>query len=464
MGSKSRYSKSRTRKRKYLGKKCDENGASSIEDKASSENGINDGGNTEVNKSASGKKLNISSTESVCLTSIAAECNFIMNSDLFISLLLMVGRCPDCVGPIDITHLISEKMGFAQFFRISCTVCTWCIKLSSSKECSKPQPTSGRKGYEINKRTVLAFRENGQGYSGITTFCSCMSMPPPMAKCTFEDINCQIHNAYVETAQVSMKRAAAQVHSAGPLDSSNVVDAQVSGDGAWQKRGYSSLNGVVTLISAGKCVDTEVLSKKCKECEVWEHQKGTSNYDDWLQTHNCAINHTGSAGSMEVVGMKRMFERSVRLYHLRYTKFIGDGDTKSFNAVCKMNPYPDHVITKLECIGHVQKHVGARLRKLKSDFKGKKLSDGKGIGGGKGRLTEKVMNTLQNHYGMAIRQNLNNIYNNNIYKTDVARVKECDQKSSEPVKKRRKKLRAIRKGFNDRNELDEGETYASGAF
>ena len=41
---------------------------------------------------------------------------------------------------------------------------------------------------------------------------------------------------------------------------------------------------------------------------------------------------------------------------------------------------------------------------------GKKLSDGKETGRGKGRLTDKVTNTIQNHYGMAIRQNTNNIY------------------------------------------------------
>ena len=52
----------------------------------------------------------------------------------------------------------------------------------------------------------------------------------------------------------------------------------------------------------------------------------------------------------------------------------------------------------------------ARLRNVKSQYKGKKLSDSKGIGGGKGRLANKVMNTLQNHYGMAIRQNTHNLY------------------------------------------------------
>ena len=33
-------------------------------------------------------------------------------------------------------------------------------------------------------------------------------------------------------------------------------NAEVSSDGAWQKRVDSSLNGVVTLISDGKCIDT----------------------------------------------------------------------------------------------------------------------------------------------------------------------------------------------------------------
>ena len=42
-------------------------------------------------------------------------------------------------------------------------------------------------------------------------------------------------------------------------------------------------------------------------------------------------------------------------------------------------------------------------------MKGKKLSDKKGISG-KGRLTDKVINTLQNYYGMSIRQNKGNLY------------------------------------------------------
>ena len=59
---------------------------------------------------------------------------------------------------------------------------------------------------------------------------------------------------------------------------------------------------------------------------------------------------------------------------------------------------------KSECVVHVQKRLGTRLQKVRNDYKGKKLADGKSISG-KGRLTDKLMNKMQNCYGVAIRQN-----------------------------------------------------------
>ena len=50
------------------------------------------------------------------------------------------------------------------------------------------------------------------------------------------------------------------------------------------------------------------------------------------------------------------------------------------------------------------KRLGTGLRKYKNDIKGKTLSDDKGVGG-KGRLTDKVIDKMQNYYGKAIREN-----------------------------------------------------------
>ena len=133
-------------------------------------------------------------------------------------------------------------------------------------------------------------------------------------------------------------------------------------------------------------------------------------YTDWKSEHSCSINHEGKCmGNMEVNGLKRMFSRSIRLNKLRYNFYIGVEMvivSVSMKYITKLNPYPRYKIEKGECIGHVQKRVGTRLRSIKKDYKNKILLDGKGIGGGKGRLTDKVINTLQNHYGMAIDKTL----------------------------------------------------------
>ncbi|GFX86228.1 uncharacterized protein TNCV_2561101 [Trichonephila clavipes] len=43
----------------------------------------------------------------------------------------------------------------------------------------------------------------------------------------------------------------------------------------------------------------------------------------------------------------------------------GDSETKTFNALSENKPYSDdHLIQKIECVGHVQKRMGTRLRKL----------------------------------------------------------------------------------------------------
>ena len=51
----------------------------------------------------------------------------------------------------------------------------------------------------------------------------------------------------------------------------------------------------------------------------------------------------------------------------------------------------------------MQKRLGTRLRKLRNEKKHEMLSDGK-KSSGKGRLADKIINKMENYYGMAIRQ------------------------------------------------------------
>ena len=180
-------------------------------------------------------------------------------------------------------------------------------------------------------------------------------------------------------------------------------------------RGHSSNIGVSTVIGlkTGKVMDTGARSKLCKSCEYWEKQdQASERYQQWEACHRkkkkCTLNLKGPSGSMEGEIAKEAFSRSVELYNLRYASFIGDGDTNSFKKVFDSKPYGDVTVQKLECVGHVQKRMGKRLRDLKKNAKGRTLADGKSVGG-RGRLTDMEIKKIQAYYGNAIRGSTNNL-------------------------------------------------------
>ena len=101
---------------------------------------------------------------------------------------------------------------------------------------------------------------------------------------------------------------------------------------------------------------------------------------------------------MEQVGAIKMFELSVETRALLYTSFYGDGDSKSFLAVKDIYG-AEKPVSKFECIGHYRKRIGNRLRKLRKEMKL----------GGKGRLTTTKIDTLQNYFDIALRQNVGDL-------------------------------------------------------
>ncbi|GFW36112.1 uncharacterized protein LOC100901629 [Trichonephila clavipes] len=121
---------------------------------------------------------------------------------------------------------------------------------------------------------------------------------------------------------------------------------------------------MATSAYTGNVLDASILSRFCK-CPNKMHNE------------NCKANHFGNSGSMEVSGAIEIFQRSESLHGLRYTKFLGDGDSRAYKVANEMQPYGDTGIEKLECVGYVEKWMGTRLRALKLKVKGKKLSDKK---------------------------------------------------------------------------------------
>ncbi|GFT10810.1 uncharacterized protein NPIL_286881 [Nephila pilipes] len=125
----------------------------------------------------------------------------------------------------------------------------------------------------------------GKGAESAVMFCGIMNLPPPPTK--FTKFNNILLQAARETCEESMAEA---VHEAVG-ENEGGRDIAVAVDGSWQKRGFSSKNGVVTVTSVdtGKVIDVEILSKHCICPNKTKH----------LQ--NCKRNFVGYSGKMETL-------------------------------------------------------------------------------------------------------------------------------------------------------------------
>ncbi|CAF3743310.1 unnamed protein product [Rotaria sp. Silwood1] len=102
-------------------------------------------------------------------------------------------------------------------------------------------------------------------------------------------------------------------------------DLVVSGDGSWQKRGFSNHNGVAAVISSSdvpKVLDIERLSKRCTVCDGAKsiQQSDPVKFEHVMSIHQCQLNYKGSSGAMEMDGIHRLFCRSIDRYNVRYSK------------------------------------------------------------------------------------------------------------------------------------------------
>ena len=348
-----------------------------------------------VAKNQQKKVLNVTSTASdtdiSCASSRKLDASHVeaeISSDYFVIINLSIIKditsqtlCQKCCSPISITDIVDSRMGLCHLLELKCTKCTYIETFHSSYK-SKPSQipsetiTHLKKNivaapYEINLRSVIAFREVGAGHAAMKVFTSGMNLFC-LSQNGYKKINKTTTLAYRVVAEKSMQKAAAEAKAIN--DCPGIKRSRVSIDGSWQKRGHSSLNDVVTAISGDKCVDVEVFTKHCNGCKMWNNKKGTPEYQCWLVDHECEINHERSSGSMESAGAIAIFNRSITKNNIIYEEYLGDGDTSSYNDVKNAHPYKERGVIpiKLECVGHVQKRLGTRLRNLVKAHKGTK--------------------------------------------------------------------------------------------
>lgn len=299
-------------------------------------------------------------------------------------------KCKVCDGEVQFSRKGEQGLGF---------------QLSITCECGakyiNSSPKISGKSFEINRRIVFVMRLLGIGVNRLNMFCAMMDICSGLSKSAYYAAVKNIYSAVQSVFNVIISKTGEEEKVKNMEARNAEQELTVSGDGSWSKRGFSSLLGVVTIIGkySKKVLDLVVKSSYCHSCALHRNEIGTEEHAQWLDTHNesCGVNHVGSAGKMEVDGIVQIFQRSEELHGAKYTNYIGDGDSHTFRGILNAQPYGDIVIRKSECVGHVQKRMGTRLRSAKKS--------NKGIGGkGPEKLTDKLICDLTKYYGLAIRR------------------------------------------------------------
>lgn len=315
--------------------------------------------------------------------------------------------CSHCKkGCLQLAPVRKTQVGIFEKLEFHCSSCNNNTTFASSKLIDRRR--------DINSRSVYA--SQGMGYNGLVDFCATMGIPQPISRKSYEKYTTTTASSSVDLAEKLMNEAAQRLRDVDvDTNSTTVKDVAVSVDGTWQKRGHNSKIGVVFIIAmqTGEILDYEIKSLYCHLCKHNKASKSKKDFESWYENHkqHCHINHEGSSGSIERDAAIEMFLRSIDKRSLRYTQYIGDGDSSSFACVkerCLQKYGESYDVKKEECIGHIQKRMGTGLRELKRKYQGKKLTDGKAIGGA-GRLTDRMIDRFQNNYGAAIRSNIGNI-------------------------------------------------------
>ncbi len=270
-----------------------------------------------------------------------------------------IAVCKICHSALILKESFSHRKGLVSSLKIECVHC------SETASISDPYIAEDA---AINDASILGMRLAGLGHSALNELSACLGMLPPLTAPSWSLHNKKLAGVASEVAKECFLEASRQLNMKMGMPVTDIIDVTVTVDGTWQKRGRTSLFGIVVVMSwlTGQVLAIEVLSKHCQACKMKQvSDMEEDEYEEWYDGHKdvCDSNYEGSSNAMEMEGVERIWKRSVADLNLRFTTYIGDGDSK---ALVVLKPYGDGVkLTKHECVGHVQKRMGTALRKLK---------------------------------------------------------------------------------------------------
>ena len=228
--------------------------------------------------------------------------DWIIDIQLLDMYLQEVAKCKKCSHSLSIKEQLSCRAGTKLIFE-----CT--NSRRSSLHTYKGFFTSKKSGatYDINRKSVLASRAIGKGYSGLEKLCSIINLYPITRKAFTE------HTKFWETHVTKLMRenvaAAAKrakkifIEENSLSKDTQIVDLPTCFDGSWSTRGWVARKGIVAAIAenSSQVIDIVFKSNYCRYCEILLEKRKNCVIDELeyltLYTQHepeCFHNHDGS--------------------------------------------------------------------------------------------------------------------------------------------------------------------------
>ena len=336
------------------------------------------------------RKENVSHGSSTC----PLEGSRIINLEQLASFVTNIGsHSKSC--PVGNVTLIGEtyRNGMASVLSAKCSSCRMEIAFSTSH---KVEGVGSGKRWESNVAAVWGQMSTGGGHAHLKETMSVLGVPT-MTKKAFVATESAIDKCWWQSLEESMREAAEEEKRIAIERGSyhqGVPAITVILDAGWSKRSHKhSYNaksgvGIIVGMETKKLLYVGVRNKYCSVCA-----RADTKGEEPPQ-HECHKNWDGSSSSMETDIIVQGFKEAETKYGLRYTKFVGDGDSSVYPALITGVPQWGHVITKIECANHAIKCYRGALEKLAQenpDYRGK------------GRLTSNMRKRLTKAARCAIK-------------------------------------------------------------
>ena len=292
-----------------------------------------------------------------------------------------------CSGAVNLVE--ESRDGLASVLTGRCTDCMDPIIFETSTKVKGPR---GYSRWESNMASVWGQMVTGGGHSHLEEMMSVMGVPV-MTKASFVNTERDVGDYWKTELAKSMAEAGAEekrlAEERGDYHE-GVPAITVIIDGGWSKRShkhsYNANSGVAIIIGkqTGKLLYIGIRNRYCAAC--------ARNIP--RDKHVCFKNWEASSSQMETDIIVEGFLEAEKVHGVRYTRFIGDGDSSVYPTLLQSIPVWGHAIKKIECANHACKCYRGALERIAQENPSYK---------GKGGLTQKMRRKLVSAARSAIR-------------------------------------------------------------